>query len=350
PNLGPLQNNGGSTDTHALLSGSPAIDAGDPTAKAGVDGIPVYDQRGTPFVRIAGAAIDIGALETTPAAPQVVDVILGGSGWNADFVDAVDDGGVGAGNGLGYSLAGSHQLDSVPWFGANVLYVRFSKDVSASIADADVALTGTNGGSYTLGTLAYGVDGPNVLTIPVPGGIGADRLVLSIFDGVIEDGDGNALDGEWTSGQTTPSGEGTAGGRFDFFFNVLPGDVDGSLQVDAIDAQLAFIANGAAAAIANARNDVNASGLILADDAQLAFTNNGFGLPAPPTPPTAVVVTFPLLAGEDINVPGKPANPDVIDAAIEQLADEPLRRVKLNRLRGRFAILSKRPFGHIFVT
>ena len=30
PMLGPLQDNGGPTLTHALLTGSPAIDAGDP--------------------------------------------------------------------------------------------------------------------------------------------------------------------------------------------------------------------------------------------------------------------------------------------------------------------------------
>ena len=30
PKLGPLQNNGGPTQTHALLSGSPAIDGGNP--------------------------------------------------------------------------------------------------------------------------------------------------------------------------------------------------------------------------------------------------------------------------------------------------------------------------------
>ncbi len=35
PNLGPLQNNGGSTDTFALLAGSPAIDSGNNAARAG---------------------------------------------------------------------------------------------------------------------------------------------------------------------------------------------------------------------------------------------------------------------------------------------------------------------------
>jgi CSLREA domain-containing protein len=42
PLLGPLQDNGGPTWTHALLDGSPAIDAGDN------DGCPPFDQRGAP--------------------------------------------------------------------------------------------------------------------------------------------------------------------------------------------------------------------------------------------------------------------------------------------------------------
>src|SRR5713101_5996651 len=46
PLLGPLQNNGGPTFTHALLAGSPAIDAGS-TAYA-----TAYDQRGPGFPRI----------------------------------------------------------------------------------------------------------------------------------------------------------------------------------------------------------------------------------------------------------------------------------------------------------
>ena len=65
--LGPLADNGGPTLTHALLPGSPAIDAGDPAAVAGVDGVPVHDQRGEPFTRIYGGRIDMGAVEALPA-------------------------------------------------------------------------------------------------------------------------------------------------------------------------------------------------------------------------------------------------------------------------------------------
>ncbi|MCG8653202.1 MAG: hypothetical protein MI861_25400, partial [Pirellulales bacterium] len=63
PKLGPLQNNGGPTPTHALLAGSPALNAGDPNAVAGVGGVPQFDQRGTGFGRVDGGRVDIGAFE-----------------------------------------------------------------------------------------------------------------------------------------------------------------------------------------------------------------------------------------------------------------------------------------------
>jgi parallel beta-helix repeat protein len=68
PLLGPLQNNGGPTLTHALLPSSPAIDAGDPNP---VDP-PEWDQRGSGFPRIVNGRIDIGAFEvqTTGAPPS----------------------------------------------------------------------------------------------------------------------------------------------------------------------------------------------------------------------------------------------------------------------------------------
>lgn len=66
PLVGPLADNGGTTWTHALMPGSPAIDAGDDALA------PPLDQRGGR--RPAGAASDIGAFEygATPGAPTPV--------------------------------------------------------------------------------------------------------------------------------------------------------------------------------------------------------------------------------------------------------------------------------------
>jgi hypothetical protein len=85
PKLGPLANNGGPTLTHAPLPGSPAVNAGNPNAVAGVNGVPMHDQRGAPFGRIAGGAIDMGAVESQSIPPAMFgDYNLDGA------VDALD--------------------------------------------------------------------------------------------------------------------------------------------------------------------------------------------------------------------------------------------------------------------
>jgi HYR domain len=70
PKLGPLQNNGGPTSTHALLVGSPAIDAGDDS----VLGVPLNlttDQRGPAFARQICTHVDIGAFEFGSLLPTI---------------------------------------------------------------------------------------------------------------------------------------------------------------------------------------------------------------------------------------------------------------------------------------
>ncbi len=64
PGLAPLAFNGGPTRTHALLPGSPALDAGDPDLNLGEEKSPSRDQRGADR-RLAGLR-DIGASESIP--------------------------------------------------------------------------------------------------------------------------------------------------------------------------------------------------------------------------------------------------------------------------------------------
>ena len=68
PLLGALADNGGPTKTHALLPGSPAIDAGpNPlTPFPGSD----FDQRGDGYARVVAGIVDIGAFEVQPVIIQ----------------------------------------------------------------------------------------------------------------------------------------------------------------------------------------------------------------------------------------------------------------------------------------
>ena len=110
PNLGPLQDNGGPTQTMALLSGSPAIDAGDDTA------CPATDQRG--ITRPQGPHCDIGAFEleqtadTTPptitiTTPAENATYLLGQTINAEYACQDETGGSGLASCVGDVPTGS---------------------------------------------------------------------------------------------------------------------------------------------------------------------------------------------------------------------------------------------------
>lgn len=125
---------GGPTQTHSLLSGSPAIDVGDPAAIAGTANVPLNDQRGAPYTRVfdgdgvGGARIDIGAFELQPTVPvKLGDYNRNGIVDGADYVvwrkmldtnvdpftgaDGDGDGVVGQGD---YNVWRAHFGDSVP--------------------------------------------------------------------------------------------------------------------------------------------------------------------------------------------------------------------------------------------
>lgn len=77
PKLGALGNNGGGTPTMAPVTGSPAIDKGNPAtpsdatppAPPALVPCPTSDQRGQPRPDVVGTACDIGAVETQASVP-----------------------------------------------------------------------------------------------------------------------------------------------------------------------------------------------------------------------------------------------------------------------------------------
>ena len=236
PGLGPLQDNGGPTPTHRLESGSPAIDAGsDDHAEHPLTGVPFdSDQRGAGFPRIYDVPgvsngmqgmVDIGAYEI--GTPKVVDVRVSSpaNGHSHSFAEAIDskpDSGI--------------QLLTIPVFQASEITLKFSEpmDVDANFENQfQLRALSTVGGLQQPDGFDYdpvAVEATwsySMASLP-----GAVQFLITLDDSVT-DLTGTSLDGEWlnpASITTTnsdqsefPSGNGTAGGTFQFLFtSIMP--------------------------------------------------------------------------------------------------------------------------------
>ncbi len=224
--------------------------------------------------------------DTAAPAPTIQDVIVASSQWNAATIDLVDGGGVGTGNGLGYSLFGSHQLNNLSWHNLDRIYVRFSDNVGAAFTANNLALVGSNTSSYmSLASLAYGVAGPNVGSIQLSQPLDADALILAISENV-ENGSGVSLDGDWVNGSSNPSGNGTPGGQFNFRIDVLPGDFSNNNIVNFADIGTArnFVGQNVTSAELT-KYDYDGSGTITFADLGQIRAMVGGDLPDPPSPP-----------------------------------------------------------------
>ena len=150
PRLGLLTQNGGPTKTHALIEGSPAIDAGS-SAKPGSAGnaCAVNDQRG--FLRPLGATCDIGAFERGSAFS--LTEILPNAGGNIGSVSAIVSGN-GFSNGAIFKLTRAGQADVIGNpaqvdAGSSATSVTFDL-AGKSIGQWDVVVRNSDGVTKTL--------------------------------------------------------------------------------------------------------------------------------------------------------------------------------------------------------
>jgi CSLREA domain-containing protein len=159
PSLGALDDNGGPTQTFALLTGSPAIDAGD-NATCAASPVNNLDQRGT--ARPNGAHCDIGAYEyEDTTAPSVVSSARATT-----------------------SLTNAASVDFIVTFSEGVSGVNTS-DFSLAMG---AGLTGASITSVSGGTKVY--------TVSVDTGSGSGSLRLDLLDDdSIADSAGNRLGG-----------------------------------------------------------------------------------------------------------------------------------------------------------
>lgn len=145
PLLGSLQNNGGPTLTNAVLLGSPAIEAGDPSFS---DPTLPYDQRGSCFPRVVGTRIDIGAIEYR--APYSFSGFL----QPVNNLPIVNLAKAGSAIPVKFSLGGNQGLTVFPADSPSSRQIAC--DTAAPISDVGSTITaGASSLSYGAGTGAY---------------------------------------------------------------------------------------------------------------------------------------------------------------------------------------------------
>ena len=165
------------------------------------------------------AAVNENMDDTT--SPRVTDVKLNSTSWQPvfrQFVDSEDQ---------GYSIPkGSQQLDIIPFFTVDQILIQFSEPVVISAANIDIEGVVNPSLQSEIASVTFD-ESTLTATIDLAIELPADRYQLFISDTVV-DAASNILDGEWESGVSTGmSGDGNAGGVFDFTFNILPGDLVG---------------------------------------------------------------------------------------------------------------------------
>lgn len=229
PLLGPLQNNGGPTQTHALLVGSPAINNGSNPAGE------VYDQRGYAHTRSYGTGVDIGAFEVQAPA-KVQSVVINDGAVQRSRVTKVT---VTFDTLVHFSPSPTSAFELRRQ--SDMLLAGVAVDLSNSTGEQTVAVLTFNGALSEFGSLQ---DGRYTLTIPAANALDVSNQPL--------DGNGDGTGGD----PYVLSSSGTSG-----IFRLF-GDGDGNGTVNSNDFALFRTVFGVAGSVF----DFNSNGVVNSDD------------------------------------------------------------------------------------
>lgn len=231
--------------------------------------------------RLGAEALE-SRLMLSAAPPTVVGLNVASSQWTQDFVDHLESAGLGT---AGYSIpvGTAEQLNPLTWENLDTIRITFSEDVD--VDRQDLSVTGVVNASYETSGFFYD---PETLTaswtlataIPITEAIHLDLDGDGEF--AVVDLAGDALDGEWTdSSSTYSSGDGVAGGDFEFRFNVVLSDLNSNGQVDNFDHFFTRMFEGNEIGDANylAERDADGDGDIDDDDADRIAAHFGESLP-----------------------------------------------------------------------
>jgi len=302
-------NNGDGTWTLADNEISPAL----------ADGTYDVQASATDAAGNTGSDATTDELTVDTTAPAVARMLVSSTSWQEAFLDELGE--------AGYAVpTGVDQLNELPWVNVDQVILVFSEDVG--VDQGDLAIYGVTVPEYSVSGFSYDTDRLTATWALSSSVLEADKLLLSLSDGVA-DAAGNALDGEWTDGLSTyASGNGQAGGDFNFRLNILPGDADQSGEVRSSDViKVRRKGNTAPGDPAYSMTyDVDGSGQIRSSDVikvrRLGNTSLPAGEPTPPSAPSA------LIGGEADGLaaaalPAQPAPPaPTADATDAQRDDE----------------------------
>ena len=221
---------------------------------------------------------------------MVTGVLVASSAWSSNFLNSL--------GGVGYAIPdGPNQLLPLPGSNLNEVIIEFNENVN--VTEGDLALTGVNVPSYGFSAFSYDAVAHRA-TWTISQNLSRDKLLVDL-DGstanAVADTAGNRLDGDWvnptwsppsppTGGDAWPSGDGTAGGDFQFRINVLPGDInqDGTVNVQ----DLAILAANYRKSLTGwANGDLNCDGVVDVMDLAVLAANYRLGLPVPEPVPAA---------------------------------------------------------------
>jgi hypothetical protein len=236
PSLGALANNGGPTQTFALLTGSPAIDGVTFNAP---NGAPSTDQRG--IARPQGSGFDIGAFEFAVLSPPAL----------VSAVSRKIHGGAGTFD-LPLSLVSVTNPTTEPRLGpVQTIVLTFNKAITAATATITE-------GTATAGTPTFS---GNDVIVGLTGVTNKQYVTVALT--------------------SVASSDGGSGGSGSVRIGFLAGDVNQNRAVTVSDVVLVNNQIAHPVTAANYLKDLNASGAITVADKVLANKNVANSLPAP---------------------------------------------------------------------
>ena len=156
--LAALANYAGPIQTHALLPGSPALDAGSNALAASL----TTDQRGAGFNRVVGGSVDLGAFESrgftvsaTSGTPQSATIL---NGFGSPLLATVS-------SAFGEPVNGGQVTFAAPSSGASATFTSGVTTIGASInasgqASVSATANGNAGGPYNVSVAGAGITTP----------------------------------------------------------------------------------------------------------------------------------------------------------------------------------------------